>query len=89
MTPTSSVDAVQDRVILRLAGDAVRLAGTLGAVVSPMLFTVTSTMADEPALPAASNALVISVCEPFAAVVVFHAHEYGAVVSVSCRTLSR
>jgi hypothetical protein len=43
---------------------------------------VTFTVALVPALPAASKARVWSAWPPFDTVVVFHANEYGAVVSV-------
>src|SRR3954470_4860865 len=61
----------------------------VGGVVSPpppvAFDTVTVTAADVVVLPAASRATAVSVCVPFVAVVVFHAIEYGAVVSSAPR----
>ena len=89
MTPTLSVDAVQVSVILRLAGVAARFVGAVGGVVSPALLTVTLTAAEVLVLPAASYAFDVSACAAFDAVVVFHDHEYGEVVSVACSAPSR
>src|SRR5205823_1235260 len=49
------------------------------------LETVTVTAADVCVLPAASRATAVSVCVPFAAVVVSHESEYGAVMSSAPR----
>jgi hypothetical protein len=60
---------------------------TVGAVGSPPpgggLFTVTVIVADGPVLPAASVATALSVCVPFATVVVSHEISYGALVSAA------
>src|SRR4051812_5831313 len=61
---------------------------TVGGVVSPPpagFETVTLIGADVVVLPAASRATAVSVCVPDDAVVVFHAIEYGAVVSSAPR----
>ena len=70
-TPTSS-DAVAVIVVVpeTVAPSAGALIFTVGAVVS--LNTVTVTAADVAALPAASRARAVSVCEPLAAVVMVH-----------------
>src|SRR6185295_9045602 len=52
---------------------------TAGGVVS--LNTVTVTVADVVARPAASRARAVSVCDPLLATAVFHATAYGAAVS--------
>src|ERR1051326_8562407 len=54
---------------------------TVGAVVSPVLDTVTVTAADVFVLPAASRATAVNVCVPFVAVVVSHGTKYGAAVA--------
>ncbi len=51
-------------------------------MVSSALATVTPTAADTPVCPAASPALAVSVCGPFATRVVSHGTSYGALVSV-------
>src|SRR5439155_27373878 len=79
-TPTLSeavaVTATGPETVAPLAG-AVML--TVGGVVSA-LATVTVTAADVVALPAASRARAVSVCDPLLVVVVFQLTTYGALV---------
>src|SRR6266516_5381982 len=67
-------------IVWPLRGDVML---TVGGVVSGggALDTVTVTGADVVRLPAASRAMAVMVCEPFAVVVVFQETEYGAEVS--------
>src|SRR5688572_11776762 len=60
-----------------------------GAVVSTVpLLTLTLIVLDVPLLPAASYALELSECDPFATAVVSQENEYGALLSVAARTPS-
>ena len=69
-----SVEAVQVRLIFRLAGETARFDGALGGVVS-VLATVTLIAVEEALFPAASYAFDVSECVPSAVVVVLHDHE--------------
>jgi hypothetical protein len=62
---------------------------TAGGVVSGggALETVTVTVADVAVLPAASHAWAVSVCVPFATVVLFQEAVYGAEVSAAPRAV--
>jgi hypothetical protein len=77
-----SVEAVQVKLICEdERAVALKPVGTVGGVVSALLFTVTVTPALVVLLPAVSLAIALNVCEAFVAVVVFHETEYGAVMS--------
>src|SRR6266404_451894 len=79
-TPTLSVAfAVTVTVPETVAPAAGELIETDGAAVS--FITVTVTAADVVLLPAASRAIAVIVCDPLAALSVFHCAEYGAAVS--------
>jgi hypothetical protein len=85
-------DAVpeMDTVPFTVAPEAGFEIATVGGVTSATtLFTVTLTFAELPTFPAASYALVESVCAAFVAAVVFQLHVYGDVVSVCCNDPSR
>src|SRR2546426_1370025 len=84
LTPTLSVEAVQERLIWEEeTAAAVSPVGTEDAVAA--LHTATVTAAQVVRLPAASRATAVRVCEPLLAVVVFHDIEYGAAVSSAPR----
>ena len=72
-------------VPLTVAPDAGNVMFTDGGVVS--LDTVTVTGSDVQSIPRMSRATAVNVCEPLLAAVVFHATEYGAVVSSPPRLL--
>ena len=79
-TPTLSLALAATVIVLdTVAPPAGAVTETAGATVS--LNTVTVTAADVLALPAASRATAVNVCEPLVPVVVVHETAYGAVVS--------
>src|SRR5436190_2815572 len=82
-TPMLS-DAVADTPT-ELPDTYVPAAGAVIEIVGFVLSTITITAAEVVWLPAALRATAVNVCEPFAAVVVFHVVEYGADVSSAPR----
>src|SRR5439155_909059 len=79
-TPTlSEASAATVTVPLAVAPEAGDVMLTSGGVVS--LNTVTVTGSDAHSIPSMSRATAVNVCGPLGVAVVFHAVEYGAVVS--------